>query len=110
MCIRDRRKLFGWYPEALESGSSISQHKLGQGGNRLARREIYLWAMALLAPLHPPNPFRAYYRRLRVRGLTGKVALGHVASKLVSVLFYCLRNGQPYDPVRHARDLGLDDA
>jgi len=58
----------------------------------------------------PPNPFRTYYQRLRGRGMSGSVAIGHLAGKLISVLYFCLRSGQPYDPIRHARDLGLGDA
>jgi transposase len=104
---RQLRKLLGWYPEAKESGTSIYKHRLGQSGNRIARRELWLWAVQLISPQQAPNPFEAYYQRLRMRGMTGKVAVGHLASKLVSVLFFCLRGGQPYDPERHARDLGL---
>ena len=35
--------------------------------------------------------------------------IGHVAGTLISVLFHCMRSGQPYDPLRHAQDLGLGD-
>lgn len=107
---RQLRKLLGWYPETLESGSSVSKHRLGLSGNRLARRELWLWSMAIVAPRFPDNAFKVYYRRLRDRGLSGHVAIGHVAGKLISVLFHCMRSGQPYDPLRHARDLGLGDA
>lgn len=106
---RQLRKLLGWYPEAFESGSSISKHRLGRTGNRIARREVWLWALQLLTRQQSPNPFRAYYQRLRGRGMGGKVAVGHVASKLITVLFHCLRSGQLYDLQRHARDLGLSD-
>jgi hypothetical protein len=34
----------------------------------------------------------------------------HLAGKLISVIFYCLRSGTTYDPQRHARDLGIADA
>lgn len=104
---RQLRKLLGWYPEALESGSSVSKHRLGLSGNRLARRELWLWSMAIVAPRFPDNPFRTYYRRLRDRGVPGNNAIGHVAGKLISVLFHCMRTGQPYDPARHAHDLGF---
>jgi transposase len=104
---RELRKLLGWYPETLESGSSVSKHRLGLSGNRLARRELWLWSMSIVAPRFPANPFKDYYARLRARNLAGHVAIGHVAGKLISVLFYCMRNGEPYDPVRHARDLGF---
>ncbi len=112
-CFRDDRqlrKLFGWYPEARESGSSLSRHHLGRSGNRLARRELWLWSWELLTPVRGDTPFRDYYRRLRARGMTGPVAMGHLAGKLISVLFHCLRSGTPYDPQRHARDLGIIDA
>jgi transposase len=107
---RQLRKLFGWYPEARESGSSLSRHRLGRSGNRLARRELWLWTLELLTPTRGDTPFRDYYRRLRERGMTGPVAMGHLAGKLISVLFYCLRSGNLYDPQRHARDLGTVDA
>lgn len=106
---RQLRKLLGWYPEARESGSSVSKHRLGRSGNRMARRELWLWAWELITPSHAPTPFRDYYQRLRQRGMTGQVAMGHLAGKLTSVLFHCLRSGTPYDPHRHARDLGIAD-
>jgi len=112
-CFRDDRqlrKLLGWYPEVRESGSSLSHHHLGRSGNRMARRELWLWAMELLAPTRATTPFRHHYRRLRERGMNGHVAIGHLAGKLISVLFHCLRSGTPYDPQRHARDLGIAEA
>lgn len=107
---RQLRKLLGWYPETRESGTSVFSQHLGSSGNRLGRREIWLWAMQLISPRCAPTPFRAYYQRLRARNLKGNVAVGHLASKLISVLFFCLRGEQPYDPIRHAADLGLRDA
>lgn len=94
----------------MESGTSVYRHRLGQKGNRLARREIWLWVLSLIKSDCEIQTFRAYYMRLRERGVAGKVAVGHVAGKLISVLIFCLRNGQPYDPDRHARELGLGDA
>lgn len=104
------RKLLGWYPEARESGTSLSKHQLGNSGNRLARREIWFWAMQLIAPRQQATPFAAYYQRLRERGKPGHAAVGHLAGKVISVLFFCLRSGQPYDPLQHARALGFSDA
>ena len=106
---RQLRKLLGWYPEAKESGTSVFKHRLGQSGNRLARREIWLWVMFLISPKSPATPFRTFYQRLRNRGVPGRTAIGHVAGKLISVLFHCLRSGQPYDVKRHALDLGRGD-
>ena len=66
--------------------------------------------MQLISPRCSPTPFRTYYERLRKRNMKGNVAVGHLASKLITVLFFCLRSEQPYDPRRHAVDLGLRDA
>jgi transposase len=107
---RQLRKHLGWYPEAVESGTSVYRHRLGQKGNRLARREVWLWVMSLIKSDCKVPTFRAYYQRLRERRVAGKVAVGHVAGKLISVLFFCLRKGEPYDSDRHARELGLGDA
>jgi len=107
---RQLRKHLGWYPEAAESGTSVHRHRLGEKGNRLARREVWLWVLSLLRSDCQIGTFRAYYQRLRKRGVGGKVAVGHTASKLISLLFFCLRHGQPYDPERHARELGLGEA
>ena len=104
---RQLRKMCGWYSELRESGSSFAKARLGNSGNRLARREIWFWAMHILAPRHQPTPFRAYYRRLHERGMPGPVAIGHLAGKLISVLFFCLRHDRTYDPQRHAKALGL---
>jgi transposase len=107
---RQLRKHLGWYPESAESSASVYRHRLGQKGNRLARREIWLWVMTLIKSDCEVATFRSYYQRLRGRGMAGKVAVGHVAGKLVSVVYFCLRSGEPYDPDRHARELGLGDA
>jgi transposase len=88
------RKLLGWYPEARESGTSLSKHQLGNSGNRLGRREVWFWAMQLIAPRQQATPFALYYRRLRKRGMPGHAAVGHLAGKLISVLFFCLRSGR----------------
>jgi len=104
---RQLRKLCGWYAEVKESGSTVYKAHLGRSGNRMVRREIFLWSLQVLAPRHQPNAFRPYYERLRDRGMHGSVALGHLAGKLISVLYYCLRNDRLYDPIEHARALGI---
>lgn len=78
---RQLRKLLGWYPEVKESGTSVFKHRLGQSGNRLARREIWLWVMFLISPKSEATPFRTFYQRLRDRGVPGRTAIGHVAGK-----------------------------
>ena len=72
-----------------------AKHVLGDKGNRLARREIWLWAFSVLTPKTPPTPFLTYYQNLRGRGMRGNVAMGHLAGKLISVLFFCLKGRVP---------------
>ena len=51
------------------------------------------------------NPaVRALYRRLRARGTTGKVALGHAMRKLLHLAFAVWKSGQPFDPQHYAWD------
>ncbi len=66
--------------------------------------------MQLITPRQPATPFAAYYRQLRTRGVPGRAAVGHLAGKLISVLFFSLRSGRLYDPAHHARAFGLGDA
>lgn len=104
---RALRKYLGWYAELAQSGTSVDRHRLGTVGERNARRMIWLWALSLVTPQAPETPFKAWYRALRGRGMRGNVAVGHLASKLVSVVYFCLLRGEPYDPARHWRELGL---
>jgi hypothetical protein len=80
------RKLWGWYPEARESGSTLSKHQLGNSGNRLGRREVWFWAMQLITPRQQATPFALYYRRLRQRGMPRHAAVDHLAGELISLL------------------------
>ncbi len=61
----------------------------------------------LVTPQASETPFKACDRALRARGLRGNVTVGHLASKLVSVVYVCLLRGELYDPTRHWRELGL---
>lgn len=104
---RALRKYLGWYAELTQSGSSVERHRLGRVGERHARRTIWLWALSLVTPQAGETPFKSWYLALRARGMRGNVAIGHLASKLVSVVYFCLLRGEAYDPERHWRELGL---
>jgi hypothetical protein len=77
-------------------------------GNRIARRELWLWSLQLSSSQYA-TPFHAYYKRLRERNMPGMIAIGHVAGKLITVIFHCVRNGQQYNAAKHAADLGFVD-
>lgn len=106
---RALRKQWGWYVEIEQSGCR-ERSRLGRGGYRGTRRELYLLAMQLVADRAADNPFKRYYHRL-LQGnpvpKVPKVALGHVASKLVTVMYVCMKRREPYDPRKLLRHMGL---
>ena len=63
----------------------------------------------LVSPKLPWTPFRAYYERLLAPPSSKRraVALGHLSSKLITVLWHCMTNHQPYDAQRLATDMHL---
>lgn len=104
---RALRKQWGWYVEIEQSGAR-ERSRLGRGGYRGTRRELYLMAMQLIRDCAGDNPFKRYYRRLLQGNPTPKVpkvALGHVASKLVTVMYVCMSRGQPYDSAKLFRHM-----
>jgi len=106
---RALRRQWGWYVDLEQSGARV-RSRLGRGGYRGTRRELYLMALQLVKDESRDNPFRYYYRRL-LRGnptpKVPKVALGHVASKLITVMYVCMRRRQPYDPAQLWRHMGV---
>ena len=47
---------------------------------------------------------RALHSRLRARGITGKVALGHAMRKLLHLAFAVWKSGKPFDPQHYPWD------
>src|SRR5207302_9872411 len=66
--------------------------------NDLVRK--YLWNAARSAVLHNPA-VRALYSRLKGRGVSGSVALGHCMRKLLHLVYAVWRTGVPFDPEYH---------
>jgi transposase len=104
------RRHFGWSVEEERSGSSIARERLAKFGNRHSRRELKLWALGLISPRTPWTPFRAHYQRLITPPASKRpsVALGHLASKLVTVAHTCMTRNEPYNPDRLAKDMGIE--
>jgi transposase len=106
---RALRKQLGWYVEEEHSGTSLARSRLGRSGNRASRRELRLMAMNLITPHAPDGPFKAYYRRLTSgpKPKLPKVALGHLASKIISVMYVCMKRKEAYDELKQRRHIGL---
>lgn len=92
---------FGIFPEASQSGfyRDGRRHlpgtlRMSAKGNDLVRK--YLWNAAMSAINCNPAA-RALNRRLRRRGVRGDVALGHVARKLLHLVYAVWRSGKPFD-------------
>jgi transposase len=68
---------------------------MSKRGSPYLRRAI--WHAALSAARCDPM-FRAIYERQRQRGKHHRVALSHVANKLVRVVYSVLKGQRPYDP------------
>lgn len=103
------RRHLGWSVEQELSGTSVNRQRLAAAGNRHSRRDIRLWTMALISPRAPWTPFRAHYQRLTAPPDPKRpnVALGHLASKVITVLYTCMTCEELYDQARLARDMNL---
>lgn len=93
---------FGVFPE--ENSSGVDKHgnplpagtmRMSPKGNDLARRYLY---MAAMAALRDNAAARALYARQRARGKRGDVALGHCMRKLLQQVFAVWATNRPYDP------------
>jgi hypothetical protein len=92
--------------EEEKSGTSVHRERLATSGNRHGRRVFRLWTLGLVNPRTPWTPFRSYYERLIAPPAWKRpnVALGHLASKLICVLYACMSHQKLYDEARLAKD------
>lgn len=93
---------FGVFPEEHSSGlDQAGQARAGRHmpmskrGNDLARHYLYMASMTAVRF----NPaVRSLYRRLKCKGASGNLALGHAMRKLLHLVFAIWKTGQPFDP------------
>ncbi len=74
---------------------------MSKKGNDLVR--LYLFTASLSATQYNPAA-GALYIRLRGRGTTGKIAIGHVMRKLLHLVFAVWKSGKPFDPKHYPWD------
>jgi transposase len=99
---------FGIFPEENSSGIGPDglphprrKTHMSKKGNDLVRHYLFTASMSAVQC----NPaVRALYRRLRARGTTGKVALGHAMRKLLHLAFAVWKSGKPFDPQHYSWD------
>ena len=84
----------GLEPSIYESGSIDKTGKMVKRGSSHLR-----WALletARIAAIHSPV-FREYMRKKQAEGKNFRVALSHVAKKIIRVLYHLLKTNQPFD-------------
>lgn len=86
----------GLTPRQMQSGSSVhGQSRITKTGNPLIRRALFM--PAVVASQHNPA-IKAFYRRLRDAGKSGKSAITACMRKLLHIAFGVLKSQQPFDP------------
>lgn len=67
-------------------------------------------AMQMVAGCSADNPFKHYYHRLLRDNpvpKVPKVVLGHMASKLVTVMYVCMKRHEPYESSKLLCHMGV---
>lgn len=101
------RAYAGWYPKVEQSGTSVNSSSLANDGARSLRNVFGQMALMYLTPHYHTTAFYHFYQRLVARGMRKSAALGHVAGKLASVLYHCLKTMTQYDEKKHLQDMGF---
>ena len=101
------RAYAGWYPKVEQSGTSVHNSSLANDGARSLRNVFGQMALMYLTPHYHTTAFYRFYQRLVARGMRKSAALGHVAGKLASVLYHCLKTETAYDEKKHLQDMGF---
>lgn len=99
------RAYAGWYPKIAQSGTSVHSSSLADDGARSLRNVFGQMAQILITPSIRSTPFHSYYQRLVARGMKPSVAIGHMAGKLATVLYQCLKTMTPYDAEKHRKQM-----
>jgi len=80
-----------------ESGENSGKGKMSKRGSKYLRTAVIQAADTAVFLAKDPL-FSAVYQRQRNRGKHHKVALSHVANKMLHVVFSVLKNQKPYKP------------
>lgn len=90
----------GLNPTIRQSGNFTAPNShMSKHGSPYLRRAI--WMASQVAVLHDPM-FQAFYERKRSQGKNYMTAMGHVAKKMVSVIYAVMRDRIDYVPVIQA--------
>ncbi len=87
----------GLYPTLEQSGGSAKHGHLAKRGARLAKKAIFLSAVAVI---RHNKELRTIYTNYRSKGRAKKECVIIVARKLIAIIYAIYKRNTPYDPVR----------
>lgn len=87
----------GLYPTLEQSGGSVKHGRLAKRGARLAKKAIFLSAVAAI---RHNKELRTIYANYRSKGRAKKECVIIVARKLIAIIYAIYKRNTPYDPVR----------
>jgi transposase len=87
----------GLYPTLEQSGNSVKHGRLAKRGANLAKKAIYL---AAVAAIRHNKELRQVYMNYRSKGRAKKECIIIVARKLLQIIYVIYTRNVPYDPER----------
>ena len=87
----------GLYPTMEQSGESQKNGRLAKRGARLAKKAIYL---AAIAAIRHNKELRQVYMNYRSKGRAKKECIVITARKLLTIIYAIYKHNVPYDPNR----------
>ena len=87
----------GLYPTLEQSGDSHKNGRLAKRGARLAKKAIYL---AAIAAIRHNKELRQVYMNYRSKGRAKKECIIITARKLLAIIYSIYKHNVPYDPQR----------
>ena len=87
----------GLYPTVEQSGESQKNGRLAKRGARLAKKAIYL---AAIAAIRHNRELRQVYMNYRSKGRAKKECIIITARKLLTIIYAIYKHNVPYDPNR----------
>lgn len=93
---RKMKKAFGIYGIITQSGGTPGKARMGNEGNRHARRALFMVVFNSTRKSIADSDIRDYYVRQVARGKPKMKAIFATMGKLVELIFHCLQNGEAY--------------
>lgn len=95
-------KYVGLAPTEYTSGTSVKgKSTINKGAGAQLKSALYMACVNICCRCKTNCAFKVYYQNLRARGLCFKKAITNTMAKLLRIIVYVIRTGQPYDLQKH---------